>query len=290
MKFFYRVEVADVTDRLRRGLTWPAGRRRALPEGPSSRAARSSCSRASELAERHRAGRRPGSWRTRRCGSRRTARGSASRPTTAPSRTSWAGSAPRCTCRRAATAARRRSPGCTTWASPPRRLVFLHLDGSEVHLPPHGTEPARDGRPGGRRVGFVTTSARHHELGPIALALVKRNVPVDARCWRRRRRRRRRSWSAGAGRRQRRAARTGSGPGADAGGSARGRRRSDLEEDGERAVVRQRHPHVRAERGPSPRGAQRRAAGRTTSSTSGSATGPGAAAFQVGRRPLRASP
>ena len=28
--------------------------------------------------------------------------------------------------------------------------------------------------------GFVTTSARHHELGPIALALVKRNVPVDA--------------------------------------------------------------------------------------------------------------
>jgi hypothetical protein len=29
-------------------------------------------------------------------------------------------------------------------------------------------------------VGFVGTSARHHELGPIALALVKRNVPVDA--------------------------------------------------------------------------------------------------------------
>ena len=25
-----------------------------------------------------------------------------------------------------------------------------------------------------------TSSARHHELGPIALALVKRNVPVDA--------------------------------------------------------------------------------------------------------------
>jgi hypothetical protein len=29
-------------------------------------------------------------------------------------------------------------------------------------------------------VGFVGSSARHHELGPIALALVKRNVPVDA--------------------------------------------------------------------------------------------------------------
>ncbi|GAA2387336.1 folate-binding protein YgfZ [Streptomyces glaucosporus] len=64
---------------------------------------------------------------------------------------------------------------------PPRRLVFLHLDGSEVHLPGHGTPVrlAADG-PEGRQLGFVTTSARHHELGPIALALVKRNVPVDA--------------------------------------------------------------------------------------------------------------
>ncbi|UQA93849.1 CAF17-like 4Fe-4S cluster assembly/insertion protein YgfZ [Streptomyces halobius] len=64
---------------------------------------------------------------------------------------------------------------------PPRRLVFLHLDGSEVHLPPHGT-PVRLASEGdeGRQLGFITTSARHHELGPIALALVKRNVPIDA--------------------------------------------------------------------------------------------------------------
>ncbi|MFJ6746603.1 YgfZ/GcvT domain-containing protein [Streptomyces sp. NPDC091266] len=64
---------------------------------------------------------------------------------------------------------------------PPRRLVFLHLDGSEVHLPPHGT-PVRLASEGeeGRQLGFITTSARHHELGPIALALVKRNVPADA--------------------------------------------------------------------------------------------------------------
>ncbi|ANZ16987.1 YgfZ/GcvT domain-containing protein [Streptomyces noursei] len=64
---------------------------------------------------------------------------------------------------------------------PPRRLVFLHLDGSEVHLPPHGTPVrlAADGEEG-RQLGFITTSARHHELGPIALALVKRNVPTDA--------------------------------------------------------------------------------------------------------------
>ncbi|MEU8521854.1 folate-binding protein [Streptomyces sp. NBC_01216] len=65
---------------------------------------------------------------------------------------------------------------------PPRRLVFLHLDGSEVHLPGHGTplRLASDGAEG-RQLGFVTTSARHHELGPIALAVVKRNVPVDAK-------------------------------------------------------------------------------------------------------------
>ncbi|WP_149181331.1 folate-binding protein YgfZ [Streptomyces sp. TRM49041] len=64
---------------------------------------------------------------------------------------------------------------------PPRRLVFLHLDGSEVHLPAHGAPVrlASDG-PEGRQLGFVTTAVRHYELGPIALALVKRNVPVDA--------------------------------------------------------------------------------------------------------------
>ncbi|MFE2511829.1 CAF17-like 4Fe-4S cluster assembly/insertion protein YgfZ [Streptomyces naganishii] len=65
---------------------------------------------------------------------------------------------------------------------PPRRLVFLHLDGSEVHLPVPGTEiRLADEGPDGRKIGFVTTSVRHFELGPVALALVKRNVPVDAR-------------------------------------------------------------------------------------------------------------
>jgi len=61
---------------------------------------------------------------------------------------------------------------------PPRRLVFLHLDGTEEKLPPHGTEVRLAGQD--RPVGFVTSSARHHELGPIALALVKRNTPEDA--------------------------------------------------------------------------------------------------------------
>jgi len=59
---------------------------------------------------------------------------------------------------------------------PPRRLVLLHLDGSENTLPKEGSEL----RHGDKVVGFVGSSARHHELGPIALGLVKRNVPVDA--------------------------------------------------------------------------------------------------------------
>ncbi|MEV4097218.1 CAF17-like 4Fe-4S cluster assembly/insertion protein YgfZ [Streptosporangium saharense] len=58
---------------------------------------------------------------------------------------------------------------------PPRRLVFLHLDGSADVLPGHGTPVLN----AGEEVGFVGSSARHHELGPIALALVKRTVPVD---------------------------------------------------------------------------------------------------------------
>lgn len=59
---------------------------------------------------------------------------------------------------------------------PPRRLVLLHLDGSEHALPGHGAQVVAGERP----VGFVTTSARHHELGPVALALVKRSVPGGA--------------------------------------------------------------------------------------------------------------
>jgi len=64
---------------------------------------------------------------------------------------------------------------------PPRRLVFLNLDGSVDRLPGHGDPVKLDG-PGsaGTVVGFVGSAARHYELGPIALALVKRTVPVDA--------------------------------------------------------------------------------------------------------------
>ncbi|MFM2127507.1 MAG: hypothetical protein RIQ86_20 [Actinomycetota bacterium] len=54
----------------------------------------------------------------------------------------------------------------------PRKLVLLHLDGSEVDLPATGADVERDGI----KVGFIGTVARHHELGNIALAIVKRNV------------------------------------------------------------------------------------------------------------------
>jgi folate-binding protein YgfZ len=61
-----------------------------------------------------------------------------------------------------------------TLGRPPRRLVRLHLDGTAEALPSLGAPLLADGRP----VGFVGSSARHFELGPIALGLVKRNVAV----------------------------------------------------------------------------------------------------------------
>ncbi|RLK47416.1 YgfZ/GcvT domain-containing protein [Microbacterium telephonicum] len=59
---------------------------------------------------------------------------------------------------------------------PPRRLVLLHLDGSDALLPAPGDEV----RAGENAVGTVTSAARHYEDGPIALALVRRGVPADA--------------------------------------------------------------------------------------------------------------
>jgi folate-binding protein YgfZ len=63
-----------------------------------------------------------------------------------------------------------------TLGRPPRRLVLLLIDGTEERLPAPGSALTLDGR----TVGFVGSSARHHELGAVALGLVKRSVPVDA--------------------------------------------------------------------------------------------------------------
>ena len=59
---------------------------------------------------------------------------------------------------------------------PPRRLVLLHLDGSMVAMPGHGAKVELDGK----EIGFIGTMARHYELGPIALAVIKRSVPLEA--------------------------------------------------------------------------------------------------------------
>jgi folate-binding protein YgfZ len=58
---------------------------------------------------------------------------------------------------------------------PPRRLVLLHLDGSEGVLPKHGDVVLA----GDTEVGQVTSAGLHYELGPIALAVVKRSTDPE---------------------------------------------------------------------------------------------------------------
>jgi folate-binding protein YgfZ len=58
---------------------------------------------------------------------------------------------------------------------PPRRLVMLHLDGSEGVLPKHGDDVLA----GDVEVGQVTSAALHYELGPIALAVIKRSTDPE---------------------------------------------------------------------------------------------------------------
>ncbi len=70
---------------------------------------------------------------------------------------------------------------------PPRRLVLLHLDGSEDRLPAQGAQVLRAD---GTVAGFAGSAARHYELGPIALALIKRNHPGRCPAYRRWHRRR----------------------------------------------------------------------------------------------------
>lgn len=71
---------------------------------------------------------------------------------------------------------------------PPRRLVLLHLDGSDTVLPAPGDEVVGEKRrpeqgpgeePERKVVGHITTAVMHHELGPVALAVVKRAVPAE---------------------------------------------------------------------------------------------------------------
>ena len=59
---------------------------------------------------------------------------------------------------------------------PPRRLAILHVDGSAEIAPKHCDRVFLDDK----EIGWVGTGARHYELGPVATAILKRNVPVDA--------------------------------------------------------------------------------------------------------------
>ena len=59
---------------------------------------------------------------------------------------------------------------------PPRKLVLLHLDGSMVAMPENGAKLFHNEK----EVGYIGTLARHYELGPIALAVIKRNTPQQA--------------------------------------------------------------------------------------------------------------
>jgi folate-binding protein YgfZ len=58
---------------------------------------------------------------------------------------------------------------------PPRRLVFLQLDGSMHTLPALGS-PVMVGE---KVVGSLTSVATHFEAGPIGLALIKRNIDTE---------------------------------------------------------------------------------------------------------------
>ncbi|MER7481829.1 folate-binding protein [Streptomyces sp. NPDC126510] len=184
MKFFYKVEVADRTDDIA-VVHLPAGSIAEVPEDAVVRETPHGrdlfLPRAGLEAFAGQAGPPAGilAYEALRVEQHRPRLGFETDHRTIPHELGWIGSAVHLQkgCYRGQeTVARVQNLG-----KPPRRLVFLHLDGSEVHLPVAGTElRLADDGPDGRKIGFITTSARHHELGPVALALVKRNVAPDA--------------------------------------------------------------------------------------------------------------
>ena len=162
MRFMMRVEVADVTD------DWAVVARsateRELISRPELANAIGSASSVGDVGLRGAADR---AWR---------AHASVSTPTTRRSRTRSAGSGRRCISTKAATADRRRLRASTRSAV--RRGGWF---GSTSTARSIGSR--RSGDPlllGEREIGRLGSVARHYELGPIALGVVKRNVDVDA--------------------------------------------------------------------------------------------------------------
>ena len=169
MRFMMRVEVADVTDEL--AVTW---RPSATAEGPYAGYEFVPRDQLTTYADA--AGAACGLWAFEAL---RIARGEPrlgldTDHRTIPNEAGWIGPAVHLDkgCYRGQETVAR----VHTLGRPPRRLTLLHLDGSENRLPTVGADLTLDGKV----VGFVGTSARHHELGPIALAMVKRNVSLDA--------------------------------------------------------------------------------------------------------------
>jgi folate-binding protein YgfZ len=170
MRFMMRVEVADVTDEL--AVTWrPSARVEGAPYSGYDLVPRSELTTYAAAA-----GPAAGSWAYEAL---RIARGEPrlgldTDHRTIPNEAGWIGTAVHLDkgCYRGQETVAR----VHTLGKPPRRLTLLHLDGSDNRLPARGADLVL----GEKVVGFVGTSARHHELGPIALALVKRSVPVDA--------------------------------------------------------------------------------------------------------------
>ncbi len=171
MRFMMRVEVADVTEQV--AVTWrPAARVDGVPYSGYT-----FVPRAELTAYAAAAGPACGMWAFEAL---RIARGEPrlgldTDERTIPNEAGWIGTAVHLDkgCYRGQETVAR----VHTLGRPPRRLTLLHLDGSENRLPARGSELRTAD---GRVVGFVGTSARHHELGPIALAMVKRNVDLDA--------------------------------------------------------------------------------------------------------------
>jgi folate-binding protein YgfZ len=63
---------------------------------------------------------------------------------------------------------------------PPRRLTLLHLDGSGHALPEPGSPVMLGTGEEAKQAGQITSVARHHEWGPIALAMLKRSTDPSA--------------------------------------------------------------------------------------------------------------
>jgi folate-binding protein YgfZ len=165
MKFMTRVEITDVTDQL--AVAWRPSR----VEDPYELVPRDRLAAYAEAA-----GPAAGTWAFEAL---RIARGEPrfgldTDHRTIPNEVGWIGSAVHLDkgCYRGQETVAR----VHTLGRPPRRLTLLHLDGTENRLPAAGADVVL----GGKTIGFVGSSARHHELGPIALALVKRNVDLAA--------------------------------------------------------------------------------------------------------------